>query len=178
MDYEKAYKEALERMKSWARGEHPECFSEAKKAAEFIFPELKENEDERIKKEIIENIRQDMELECTLSEENGKRWIAWLEKQGEQKPAWSEEDEEMLESIITCADKDFFIRKEQINWLKSLRPQNKGKHIEFTLINMAQWKDEMVKRKLRDIIEVVENGLERGDPEGVIINELKELLKI
>lgn len=50
--------------------------------------------------------------------------------------------------------------------------------IEIALINMAQWKDEMVKRKLRDIIEVVENGLERGDPEGVIINELKELLKI
>ena len=50
--------------------------------------------------------------------------------------------------------------------------------IENALINMAQWKDEMVKRKLRDIIEVVENGLERGDPEGVIINELKELLKI
>ena len=54
----------------------------------------------------------------------------------------------------------------------------KRSSIEIALVNMAQWKDEMVKRKLRDIIEVVENGLERGDPEGVIINELKELLKI
>ena len=26
--------------------------------------------------------------------------IAWLEKQKEQKPAWSEEDEEMLDSVI------------------------------------------------------------------------------
>jgi len=33
MDYEKKYKEALERMKSWAKGEHPECFTEAQKAA-------------------------------------------------------------------------------------------------------------------------------------------------
>lgn len=32
----KAYDEALERMKSWVRGEHPECFGEAQKAAEFI----------------------------------------------------------------------------------------------------------------------------------------------
>ena len=40
MDYEKAYKDALERMKSWAKGEHPEYFSEAQKAAEFIFPWL------------------------------------------------------------------------------------------------------------------------------------------
>ena len=29
MDYEQKYKEALERMKSWAKGEHPECFTEA-----------------------------------------------------------------------------------------------------------------------------------------------------
>jgi len=47
----KAYDEALERMKSWARGEYPECFTEAQKAAEFIFPELAESEDERIRKD-------------------------------------------------------------------------------------------------------------------------------
>lgn len=45
-NYEGKYNAALERMKSWIRGEHPECFSEAQKAAEFIFPELKESEEE------------------------------------------------------------------------------------------------------------------------------------
>ena len=45
-NYKEKYNAALERMKSWVRGEHPECFSEAQKAAEFIFPELKESEEE------------------------------------------------------------------------------------------------------------------------------------
>lgn len=81
-DYKKKYEEALERMKSWARGEHPECFTEARKTAEFIFPELAESEDERIRNEIIKF------LELPHPQFVGKRhqenWIAWLEKQGEQ----------------------------------------------------------------------------------------------
>jgi hypothetical protein len=52
--------------------------------AEAFFPELKESEDERIRKAIIEHLRQDIELELILSEEEGNEWIAWLEKQGEQ----------------------------------------------------------------------------------------------
>lgn len=87
VDYKKKYNEALERMKSWARGEHPECFTEARKAAEFIFPELAENEDEVIKQEIIKLVRffYGSSLVCKhlVSEDN---MIAWLEKQGEQKP--------------------------------------------------------------------------------------------
>lgn len=80
-NYEKLYKEAIERCKSWIRGEHPECFTEAQKAGEFIFPELKESEDERIRKDIVEYLK---------SQGASKRWdfntwIAWLEKQGEQK---------------------------------------------------------------------------------------------
>jgi len=77
MNYEQKYKEALERMKSWVRGEHPDCFSEAQKAAEFIFPELKEGEDERIRKAIIAYISHDQH--CGVSNAD---MIAWLEKQG------------------------------------------------------------------------------------------------
>ena len=72
----KAYDEALERMKSWVKGEHPECFGEAQKAAEFIFPELKEIEDDRIKKEI---------LNLVSISGNGNQFEEikdWLEKQG------------------------------------------------------------------------------------------------
>ena len=78
----KAYDEALERMKSWVRGEHPECFTEAQKAAEFIFPELKESKDERIRKVIYGWI-------YTLPSQvfdNGfskEEILAWLEKQGD-----------------------------------------------------------------------------------------------
>ena len=79
-DYEQMYKEALERCKSWMKGEHPETFTQAIKAAEFIFPELKESEYERIKKEI---------LEIVSISGNGNQFEEikdWLEKQGEQKP--------------------------------------------------------------------------------------------
>lgn len=83
MDYKKAYEEALERMKSWMKGEHPECFTEAKKAAEFIFPELKESEDERIRKEMIEFFTfENWNGEAPFSPELAKERIAWLEKQG------------------------------------------------------------------------------------------------
>ena len=83
VNYEKKYKEAFERMKSWANGEHPECFSEAQKTAEFIFPELKESEDEKIKREIVAYIN---ELADLKNEKIPTKWLAWLEKQGEHKP--------------------------------------------------------------------------------------------
>ena len=82
----KAYDEAIERMKSWARGEHPECFTEAQAAAEFIFPELKESEDERIRKGIIRNLEYLANRAEGFVKDELKEKIAWLEKQGEQKP--------------------------------------------------------------------------------------------
>ena len=75
-----AYDEALERMKSWVRGEHPECFDNAKKAAEFIFPVLK-NEDERIKKWLYNIIKHGSYLGEIPFEKN--LVLAWIEKQGE-----------------------------------------------------------------------------------------------
>lgn len=83
----KAYDEALERMKSWVNGEHPECFTEAQKAAEFIFPELKESEDERIRMSLIELFK-DMEWDDSILHDynmDKDKTIAWLEKAGEQK---------------------------------------------------------------------------------------------
>lgn len=201
MDYEKAYKEALER----AKEKHDEYIrldndNVVPKDIEYIFPELAESKDERIRKELIEYFRWNSqgqllndfsnrevfdwfekqgEQKITNSKEdidftiyyplkngNGKyecipysfygsltsfsdnedlidflhncfytkqKCEDWIKKQDEQKPTWSEEDEEMLESIITCTDKDFFISKEQINWLKSLKPQNKWKPSEYDI---------------------------------------------
>ena len=56
-------------------------------------PELKESEDERIRKEIIEFV----DINTLSIDERHDRWIAWLEKQGEQKShTWSEEDDQYL----------------------------------------------------------------------------------
>ena len=58
-----------------------------------IFPELKESEDEKIRKDLIQWI---VEFPDTIWRGHYKKDIlAWLKKQGDQKPAWSEEDEKM-----------------------------------------------------------------------------------
>ena len=92
------------------------------------FPELKESEDEKIRKELITHCRN---TRC-VTEEGAERiatWISWLEKQGEQNPVWSEEDEKMIQDIINdiaIAQERVYCKsrcEDEINWLKSLRPQ-------------------------------------------------------
>lgn len=55
-----------------------ECGEITRTNYEFIFPDLKESEDERIMKEIAQFIRMEVE-----DEKVGNKWIAWLKKQGE-----------------------------------------------------------------------------------------------
>ena len=88
----KKYGDAVERMKSWMNGEHPECFSEAQKAAEFVFPELKESEDERIKRAILEFFESQDE-NTTYSFVHRNDIIAWLRKQKESKRIEQEQTE-------------------------------------------------------------------------------------
>lgn len=85
----KAYDEAIERMKSWVRGEHPECFTEAQKAAEFIFPELKELEDDKTKEEIMIFLRRAAMgyIDFTISSRTYNKWLDWVERQSEHKSA-------------------------------------------------------------------------------------------
>ena len=77
MDYEKAYKEALERAKNLlATSVAYDRFT-----IERIFPELKESEDERIRKELIfylGDMPEDTELRNGVT---NRDVLAWLEKQ-------------------------------------------------------------------------------------------------
>lgn len=80
IDYKRKYNEALEWMRSLYDGLH----GPTKEDAEHYFPELTESEDERIKKEILsflKDFKRDHYRNLDFSS-----WIAWLEKQGEQKP--------------------------------------------------------------------------------------------
>lgn len=99
-----------------------------------IFPELKESEEERIKNEIIDYISTADDKELIPYES----WIAWIEKQGEQKTTWSEDDEKTLQSIIldfkdfkhdhaSCLAPHFDIC---IAWLKSLKDRYTWKPTE------------------------------------------------
>lgn len=85
INYEKEYNEALERAKKLKET----CDSTAVIGwCEYIFPSLKESEGEKIRKELIDYLK-----ERKSCESYGQyvlrynRWINWLEKQGEQKPA-------------------------------------------------------------------------------------------
>ena len=150
MDYEK-YKEALERAKIWQKHLYEVGDKDYADELNYIFPELKESEGERIRKFLIEDIKD------TLSSEDFKHYnpehtkkleeaLAWLEKQGEQKsqrmisamakeamydkPAWSEEEEVKINRIVAClenlnvADNDILLK--DVDWLKSLKDRMKG----------------------------------------------------
>lgn len=71
MDYEQKYKQALNWMASLYDGLH----GKTKEEAETYFPELKEIEDERIRKEIIPA------LKWANHKDVYDKHIAWLEKQ-------------------------------------------------------------------------------------------------
>jgi len=86
MDYEKKYKDALAKGREILNND---CSSEStKECCREIFPELKESEDERIRKELLEVIRHCYEDGgYTLCTDDYKKYSAYLEKQKEQKPA-------------------------------------------------------------------------------------------
>ena len=127
MDYEKAYKKALERAKKVHK--YSSDIAEIKRM-EDIFPELKESEDEKIRKAQLDYWRS----------VGGKEWhgvpvqetIAWLEKQSENKPVWTDNDRTMAFTLMRDVDQITYISEEgknkRLEWLNSLEDRfNKEK---------------------------------------------------
>ena len=85
-----------------------------------ILPELAESEDERIRKELI---RETKGSEIKLFEAvTNEEFVAWLERQREQKIAeWSEEDERMYQSIMDDTIQENQLNGEQTNWLRDIK---------------------------------------------------------
>ena len=97
--YEKKYNEALERAKKWER-EHPHGYV-IKDMMEYIFPELRESEDERIRKELVQFLTEIKSISeggrdsWHVRKEDAKMctdFLAYLERQKEQKPRLIGED--------------------------------------------------------------------------------------
>jgi hypothetical protein len=80
--YEQKYKEALE----WMQSVYSSLHGATKEDAKHYFPELKESEDERIRKGLIKTISSLLDntilYHTNITKEEA---LAWLEKQGEQK---------------------------------------------------------------------------------------------
>lgn len=133
-NYEQKYNQALERAKILhTNNTMPPC-NNLREIMEELFPELKESEDERIRKEIIDFL--ELPHPQFVGKRDHEKWIAWLEKQSEKKPAvWSEEDEEMFCSLkkllneascYSCTEGSDKI----LNWLESLNPKKHWKPSE------------------------------------------------
>ena len=87
MDYEKKYKEALAN----ARQEYNTTENvERKQWLEELFPELKESEDERIRKEILSLVQYTKgRLIGYKPRIHQDKMITWLEKQGDSPIKWN-----------------------------------------------------------------------------------------
>ena len=88
MNYKKKYEEALERARDLMINQNPPAFD--KHLIEIVFPELKETEDERIRKAIKKALQVRCDGSRIISDEpvTLEEAIAWLEKQGKQKQTW------------------------------------------------------------------------------------------
>ena len=134
MDYRKEYEEAVKRAMAMIKVAEKE--DEVYKCAITIFPELKESEDDRIMKTLIDYFRWNTDSQL-LNEFTNREVFACLEKFSEQnlimakssqlggqKSAWSEKDEEYINDLIGVFDgqqHQAHSDEEIVNWLKTLK---------------------------------------------------------
>ena len=98
-DYKKKYEQALDNFKKIKAAN-----KDNKELVDFIeyeYPELKDK-DERIRKCIVAVVCAAIwNSEFSTSKDE---CLAWLEKQGEQKSVWSEEDEDMIDLLVNILE--------------------------------------------------------------------------
>ena len=101
MNYEKKYKEALERAKGLLEGMDEGDYLASSEDIENIFPELAESEDERIRKELIAIYSVGAKVNAKTGDISDKDIVAWLEKQKE--PDWAHSQKENEDNyVIRC----------------------------------------------------------------------------
>lgn len=127
----RAYDEALAKAKE--QYNYP-CMRSCMGILEEIFPELKESEDEKMRKELIRAFKSLNTIKVWNGIERTDI-LAWLEKQAEQKSAWSIDDEQYLlvckNALAKYQTTDKWDAGIISRWLedklKPLRPQNHWK---------------------------------------------------
>lgn len=128
------YKEKLEEAKRL----YETANQDQRYVLESLFPELKESEDERIRKELInfvENWRNhnpnspfDDYPIYTSDERECNKILVWLKKQGEHKPAWNVEDELVVKDAAEAVTNYWYGQSQEdlLDWLKSLKQRIGG----------------------------------------------------
>lgn len=160
-DDEKKYKEALERIKEYYNmGGQP-----SRADLECIFPELRESEDERIRRTLVEYFSPKVQLDLVRGVPIQKI-RDWLENQKEQKPAeWSEEDNKKIHFLSRLIEiqvnngeycfggNGMVSKQEAIEMLKSLRPSWKPKKEQMKALgaSIVFHKNEPFVERLREL---------------------------
>ena len=116
----KAYDEALERAKA-INNEKDVDIESGTTICEYIFPELKKSEDDKIRKEIISILRNTY---WTSNRNRFNELVAWFEKQDEQKPCMVQWKGDNLKEVIDFTGKDKNFEK----WFKSFEEYEKYVH--------------------------------------------------
>lgn len=95
-------------------------YEEALEKAEEIFPQLKESEDEKIRKWLIDGLRKSLisSINNGFDIDMGKMALAWLEKQGEQREQLINKACDLL---VNCIE-DFMLRRMEI-WNEECKKQ-------------------------------------------------------
>lgn len=154
MDYNKLLEKA--------RKAYSECITGAeKRRLESIFPELaesEESEDERTRKDIIHYLGLVGKGDGDYAQPMIDRWIAWLEKQSEQNPAWSGEDKLNLKQAIYVCHQNGYTAVE--NWLKSLKPQSHWKPTDEQMEDL-KYAINMVDKCCEDSLQSLYNELKK-----------------
>lgn len=176
----KRYDKAIERAES-IYNETAIPSATTKGICTYIFPELKEGDGEKwIPKEIAKYLKEKGDFRSC--------WLAWLEKQceqkiktpeeslgidsdtynkivdeciyGEQKPAWSEEDERNLQGIIDeieanknhAPDYDVATYNRFLSWLKSLKERYTWKPSDEQMRTLEHYMHTLVCTKYKEIL--------------------------
>ena len=120
MNYEKAYKEALERAKIWQGHLYEVGDKDYADELNYIFPELKESEDEKIRKTLIEYFN--AYPKDYFGGLKKSYIVAWLEKQGGTSKEWTISDAATLKELIDFLENGTAKLQHDLtryaNWLK------------------------------------------------------------
>ena len=169
MDFEKAYKDALERARKKIKHDNDHVLYESD--IEEIFPELKESEDERIRKVIrlaLIASEDDLSAFYKTHDITRKECTDWLEKQ-KIVPVQTEKERNYirtLQGLISDflrdndgqANQEFY--QECWDWLE-------GRHVEQKELKSAEWNDSVAKemfiKALERAVEQTKKGYELTD---------------
>lgn len=126
MDYEKKYNEALEKARRLYEGKDK---APEEPILEYLFPELHESEDEKIRQKLIHIVNRYRSVVLNGDDKTYDDCLAYLKVRKEPTYAdWSEKDKKMREKLINFLGSPhvpltYEEFSEYRSWLISLRPQ-------------------------------------------------------